>query len=253
MSKPLFVFFKMLGCGHCVTFYESPTLETSVWAQLVKDKELSSKVDFVLREWGISKNSSGGVENRKLPDEYKFVNYGPYFYLQNATDSTQGFEMKDVRRTHDDIKAWILGKLQSEPKLLSKAAPRTAPTNIQKPVPSHIKQMLDQKQQQAMEAQAHAGHQHAQSAPQLASVQQPTQVQQAMPVQQPRAYAPVQVQSVPQLPTQIQQEVQAKAPVQAPVPQPQAQSNTGPIKRMILKKQEEVLPARKFVAKNHRK
>lgn len=108
MSKPKFIFFKMIGCGHCDAFYGDPTEETSTWAQLKSDVELKKKVDIVLMEWN---------SHKPLPNEYSFVDYGPYFYLQNGLDSTQGFEMEGVPRTHDAMKEWILEKLRDEPKL----------------------------------------------------------------------------------------------------------------------------------------
>jgi hypothetical protein len=254
MSKPQLVFFKMMGCGHCVHFYQSPTLETSPWSQLVRDNELTSKVDFVLREWGISKNPDGTVENRKLPEEYKFVNYGPYFWLQNGQDSTQGFEFKDAPRTYEGMKKWILDKIQQEPKLTARAvsqAPqvRQAPTNIhssteQKNVPNHMKQIMNQRQVPVAQAAAPQQHQHHDGC------QHPVQ---AAPQQQ--AKPSVQVQHKP-----IQQQVQKTAqvetkdnPEQVAAPVLHQNNTSNGIKRMVLKKQEEPAPTRKFIAKNHRK
>lgn len=279
MSKPQLVFFKMMGCGHCVHFYQSPTLETSPWSQLVRDTELSSKVDFVLREWGITKNPDGTVENRKLPDEYKFVNYGPYFWLQNGQDSTQGFEFKDAPRTYEGMKKWILEKIQLESKLTTRAAAqppqaRQAPTNIHatgehKHVPNHMKQILNQRQvppsvpqvQQQVQQQVQTApqvQQQVQASPQVQQTQQQRiQAQVATPqqqVQQPQARAPQvqQPQRIVQQPQQSQQpQVQNTEQVQGPILH--QNNHSGGLKRMVLKKQEETVPARKFIAKNHRK
>ena len=131
MTKPIFNFFKMLGCGHCVSFYSKPSLEKSVWAQLNKDPELKSKVEFRMYEWGRQKQSNGELVYNKLPDEYSFVNYGPYFYLQNPTDPTVGFEMRTPNRSFETIKAWILQHVRSKPELVtaSQRRPRQMSTS----------------------------------------------------------------------------------------------------------------------------
>ena len=67
-NKPLFVFFKMNGCGHCVTFFNQ------TWPLLIKDSELRNSVEFVMYEWG---RGSDGQTFQQLPEEYKDrVKYG---------------------------------------------------------------------------------------------------------------------------------------------------------------------------------
>ncbi|MDG7050478.1 MAG: hypothetical protein JRZ94_04670 [Nitrososphaerota archaeon] len=126
-QKPKFIFFKMIGCGHCVHFFESPSKETSPWALLIKDAQVQAAVDPILIEWGIKRipDGNGGykTENHPLPDEYKFVNYGPYFYLQSANSAAGGLEMKNVRRTPEDMKKWIL---ENAPKYANAKRPEKA-------------------------------------------------------------------------------------------------------------------------------
>lgn len=220
MSKPKFIFFKMLGCGHCVHFYESPSKDTSPWAQLVSDKALTSKVDFVLYEWGMSKNARGEVERHLLPEEYKFVNYGPYFYLQHATDAANGLEFKDAPRTYESMKDWIL---KNSSMFVSQPAPRNAPANIRRAVAQYVTGQPP--------------------------VQQPAPAPQARPQVQARVPAHLQQtmkqQPAPQASPQIEK---VKAPVQHKL-QP-VQSSIG---GMILKRQNEPEPQRRFVARNARK
>jgi hypothetical protein len=265
-DKPKFVFFKMLACGHCVSFYEQPEREKSVWAQLVRDKDLSAKVNFELREWGWGQDAEGNRVMHKLPEEYKFVNYGPYFYLQNGLDSTQGFEMKDVVRTFDAMKAWILNKCNTEPKLVAKPVARnnsapvqptvqqspnivssglkanSAPPQIvmqpatgQKPAPAHILQMREQAAQQRAAVQA-------------SQQQQQQQHQQQAPTQYQVQQAPVHSQ-----PMQPQ--------VQATMPSPKAEADDGRnvvnrgsvIRQNIIQKSTEAPVGRKFVSRNRRR
>lgn len=115
-GKPKFVFFKMLGCGHCVQFFNNPTEETSTWAKLLKDPEVSSKVDSILIEWG----GVYGPDRQLLsiipvPPEYdsigpegKGVTYGPFFYLHQDGKAQNGIEMRNVAREFSSMKKWIL-------------------------------------------------------------------------------------------------------------------------------------------------
>lgn len=154
-SRPIFIFFKMHNCGHCVSFFSRPSPEKSTWAQLLRDQELASKVRFQLVEHGIKKNQDdGSVTRNVLPDEYKFVNYGPYFYLQKSGDASQGFEMKGVKRTFHDMKAWILKTIQN-PKIKGKTIsqkerkPRAPRANRmgsgKQPLPPHVLKRIEQR------------------------------------------------------------------------------------------------------------
>ena len=141
-AKPLFTFFKMLGCGHCVQFANSPTPETSPWAQLLRDADLQAKVTFVMREWGTTQNEAGQMVRTKLPAEYSFVNYGPYFYLEAFGNPSNGFEFKadnEHPRNATGMKKWILKMLASNASLTSKVqsvTPKkiTTTTRVEAPV-----------------------------------------------------------------------------------------------------------------------
>jgi len=273
MVKPKFLFFKMLGCGHCVTFYEKPTKETSVWAKLVRDKELSDKVDFVLYEWGKSKNSDGEVEMHQLPDKYSFVNYGPYFFLQSGADSeadmdkdttyAQGFEVSNVGRSYDEMKNWILTKLTNEPRLKAKAAPRNTPTNLaSQSLPSHLQHAMNRYQAPSPQVQSYQPA-PARATPQQRVQPQAYQTQQHQPIDGSQGN-PFQVNTPVRVASQPMQQQQAHArqpvvmehQVQAPAPAPQqnkfAATSTG-IEGMVLRKQAEEAPTRKFIARNARK
>lgn len=170
MSKPVLTFVKMLGCGPCNNFFGNPTPESSQWAQLVKDKELSSKFDFQLVEWGFSAESG---DRFKKPAHLDFVNYGPAFVLVDGNDKSQHLEYdKQQPKTAASVKKWALNNVQklnsSKPKPTTPGAPlafippNQLPPQLQKTV-----------------------------APQPQKVVTP-QVQVAAPVQPPK---PVQVQS----------------------------------------------------------
>lgn len=186
MSKPQFVFFKMHGCGHCTNFSDKPTPQTSTWAQLKADKELASKVEFLEPiEWGVKRNStSGEVTRAALPEKYKFVNYGPYFYLQNANDSTKGFEMKGVSRTHEGMKAWILEMLRTKPELSRGAAPTAAPpaSAVNANLPSNIQERIE-----ARRARVAAFQQQSQRSAAVRSTNPAATPEQAAPAASPVA------------------------------------------------------------------
>ncbi len=122
-DKPTFAFFKMLGCGHCVTFAEKPSAEKSGWAQLLRDPDLQSKVNFVMYEWGSVKNEKNELVRYKLPEEYKFVKYGPYFYLHASKNAKNGHEFKPGAdspykdRSAATIKKWILDNIKKDTSL----------------------------------------------------------------------------------------------------------------------------------------
>lgn len=121
-DKPLFIFFSMAGCGHCVNFKSS-----DVWAKLLRDSEVQATVNPVQIEWGFSKKSDGTLENRPLAQQYKFVNYGPYFYIHEANNAANGTEMKNVDRNNfESMKAWILttGKKHSKKPVTAAAPPQ---------------------------------------------------------------------------------------------------------------------------------
>lgn len=112
----------MLGCGHCEHFYEYPSKETSVWAQLLADPELQKTVDMQIIEFGMLK---------PLPKEYSFVNYGPYFFLQAPHTTVGGLEMQGVNRDFKSMKKWILSNVQKVMMVPKKRGiPRNAPNNI---------------------------------------------------------------------------------------------------------------------------
>lgn len=121
--KPVFVFFKMFNCGHCTQFAEMPTAEKSPWAELLKDQELQNSVEFVRYDFGIE-TKGGQTVRHKLPEQYSFVNYGPYFYLHSAEGVENGLEFTQAEaqkrgRTAQGLKAWIKENLKSNPKLSS--------------------------------------------------------------------------------------------------------------------------------------
>jgi hypothetical protein len=111
-DKPLFIFFAMTSCGHCTNFKSG-----SVWPKLLRDPEVQAVVSPVQIEWGFSKKSDGTLENRPLAQQYKFVNYGPYFYIHESDNPANGTEMKNVNREDfDSMKSWIIatGKKHSK-------------------------------------------------------------------------------------------------------------------------------------------
>ena len=130
-QKPVFSFMAMKGCGHCVHFYQSPTPENSAWANLIRDPELQKAVQFRMVEWGAGKDpETGKLMRYELPQNLKFVNYGPYFYLHAASDSSteplRGKEFKagegGYQRNPSDMKRWILDTLKANPTLFQPAA-----------------------------------------------------------------------------------------------------------------------------------
>lgn len=156
MSKPQFVFLGMDTCGHCVSFKSKPTPQTSVWSQLIQDKELQSKVDFVFIKHGFVKDEAGNTQRHVLPAEYDHVKYGPFFQLQPANYSTENRvfeEMVRVPRSLPSIKKWILDTLKAKPALTQKSAPKAKRTPVQKPPAKAIDvaprpaASVDQKQQ----------------------------------------------------------------------------------------------------------
>jgi hypothetical protein len=239
-------------------FKEKPTKETSPFAMLVRDKELTAKVDIVLYEWGMQKNPDGSVTNHQLPEEYKFVNYGPYFYLQHATDSTKGFEMKDVQRTPEAMKKWIFEKLASEPSLTANAAsapakivPKTVSAQPQvvsaqpREIPPHVQQMLDKraevKQQYVPRVVEQEEHQRlAQEASERREVQAAQQREQE------------------EIQAQQHQEVQAQAAQQRGIQQQrieqmvQSSAETESGKMIMTKSGAPEVKARRFIARNNR-
>ena len=142
-SKPVFTFGKMLGCGHCTVFAEKPTAETSPWATLVRDPELQKAVSFRLIEWGAGKDPvSGKMVRHELPQNLKFINYGPYFYLHAPSDSSTtplvGKEFKagegGYQRNPADMKKWIIDTLKANPALSQvSAAPSPQVTAVPQP------------------------------------------------------------------------------------------------------------------------
>lgn len=146
-QKPKFVFFKMLGCGHCVSFFQSPTPETSTWAQLLKDPAVSKAVDSEMIEWGgIYKDGKlqsvipvpTGYE--KIGPEGKGVTYGPFFYLHQAGKPLNGIEMNGgkVPRDFENMKKWILSNADTFKSKSEAPPPRSAavaPVRKQQPRP----------------------------------------------------------------------------------------------------------------------
>lgn len=219
-QKPTFVFFKMLNCGHCTQFAENPTPEKSPWAELLRDPELQAAVNFVRYDWGVEKKASGEMVQHKLPEEYKFVNYGPYFYMHDANNVNNGLEFKqgqDGPRTPAGMKKWILDTLRKDPQLSKarrvQATPLPAPVNAPKP------EVAPRNQRPGMLAP----NQHVQSLVQ--GKQHPTQrITPPSPPQQVQVPQPMpQQQMVPQVPQQVQQQrgsgqavkVVSKPPVRA--------------------------------------
>lgn len=139
-GKPVFVFFKMFNCGHCTQFAEMPTAEKSPWAELLKDQELQNSVEFVRYDFGIE-TKGGQTVRHKLPEQYSFVNYGPYFYLHSAEGVERGLEFTPAEaqkrgRSAQGLKAWIKENLKTNAKLTSSQAPVvTTPNPIQAPQP----------------------------------------------------------------------------------------------------------------------
>jgi hypothetical protein len=136
-GKPVFVFFKMFNCGHCTQFAEMPTAEKSPWAELLKDQELQNSVEFVRYDFGIE-TKGGQTVKHKLPDQYSFVNYGPYFYLHGANGPEYGLEFTPAEaqkrgRTAQGLKSWIKDSLKTNAKLTSSQAPQ--PVAVQAPQP----------------------------------------------------------------------------------------------------------------------
>uniref|UniRef100_A0A6C0CG75 Thioredoxin domain-containing protein n=1 Tax=viral metagenome TaxID=1070528 RepID=A0A6C0CG75_9ZZZZ len=120
-GKPVFVFFKMFNCGHCTQFAEMPTAEKSPWAELLRDSELQNSVDFVRYDFGVE-TKSGQTVRHKLPEQYSFVNYGPYFYLHNPNSVDNGIEFTPAEsqkygRTAQGLKNWVKDNLRKDPKL----------------------------------------------------------------------------------------------------------------------------------------
>lgn len=121
-SKPKFIFVKMIGCGHCVTFYQRPSKEESVWGKMLRDPELQRTVEFELIEWGNEKKSDGSVVVHKKPDFLSAINYGPGFYMHRAGNPKDGIEkVPKGPGPFDAMKQWVMS---NAPKLSgAKAAP----------------------------------------------------------------------------------------------------------------------------------
>lgn len=156
-GKPKFVFLGMDTCGHCVNFKSKPSVETSPWAQLLRDKELQSKVDFVFIKHGFVKNEKGVTERRPLSGMYDHVQYGPFFQLQSPDYSDNKakdtfVEMKGVVRNKNAIKKWILATLQQKPRLLQSLKKPADPVKARKPVraPTKVRAPISPKTKRAV-------------------------------------------------------------------------------------------------------
>lgn len=106
MLKPKvkFIYFSMYGCSHCYSFEKSPKPETSVWSKLQNDPELRKLLEFNQINFG----NQHGI-NRKLPIKYYFVEFAPYFCLENGERTS--CISRNIPRTYDTIKNWILENL----------------------------------------------------------------------------------------------------------------------------------------------
>lgn len=140
-DKPLLVFFKMFNCGHCTQFAEQPSVEASPWAEMLRDPEMQNMVEFVRYDFGIEAKN-GQTVRHKLPEQYSFVNYGPYFYLHNPNSVADGLEFtpsdsQKYTRSAKGLKNWIKDSLQKEPKLRSSVV-KQAPPPAKTPVPSPV-------------------------------------------------------------------------------------------------------------------
>lgn len=225
-QKPTFVFFKMLNCGHCTQFAEKPTPETSPWAELLRDKELQAAVNFVRYDWGMEKAASGGVVQHKLPEQYRFVNYGPYFYMHNSQSVDNGLEFKDSGpRTPANMKKWILENLQRDPQLAKARrvastplpSPQAVPAQAPRPTVLPQQQQNNNAQVPRIQPPAPQPFQNAQQMPQRQIRQLP---------QQTKPQVPQKVETPVEQPVQVPMvEKKAHVPgkairVQAPVAQP---------------------------------
>lgn len=102
MLKPTFIFFKMIGCGHCDRFY------ADVWPALSNDKYLNIKVNFKILEIG------GNAP--PFPEQYAKYNgkidYAPDFYLDFGNNVEAIHIPMETNRTYGDIKTWITENLK---------------------------------------------------------------------------------------------------------------------------------------------
>lgn len=131
-SKPVFIFFKMFNCGHCTQFAEMPTAEKSPWAELLNDEELKKTVNFMRYDFGVE-TKNGQTVRHKLPEQYSFVNYGPYFYMHQTDNVEHGLEFTPAEaqkhgRTAKGLKNWVRAVLAKDPKMATSGAlPVSAP------------------------------------------------------------------------------------------------------------------------------
>jgi len=125
-GKPTFRFFSKSGCGYCVQMKglrDDGTIDTSSpWEQLTRDKELLSKVKFVLYQYGPEKDpKTGKVINYALDKQYAGRFRGvPHLELFVDEDHPVNYEGK---RSYEDIKDWILKQLRSKKFAVAAAGP----------------------------------------------------------------------------------------------------------------------------------
>jgi hypothetical protein len=107
MAKPALIFFGMPWCPHCRRFEEGG------WKEMEKDVQLKNAVSLRKIDW----NTRQGHPIRPLPEEYKFVNYGPYFWLEAGRDANGkpvGLTFPTSERaTYENVKKWVASTLNS--------------------------------------------------------------------------------------------------------------------------------------------
>lgn len=136
-SKPNFIFFRMLGCFHCEQFAKSPSENESPWAQLLRDKEINAAVKLIMIEWGMTKKSDGTLESRPLSQSYKFITWGPAFYIHESGKAENGTVFpKEQPRSFADLKKFIL---DNSKKLTKNSPPQAAPTPAAAPISAERK------------------------------------------------------------------------------------------------------------------
>lgn len=111
----VFTFFKLYGCGHCVTFKGKEGDPNSPWEQITSDQDLKDAgVEFILFEVGTVVDEKTGRQIRHdLPDAYKGKIRGyPYLELRLPNSMDEGIHYTQSRQP-DKVKAWILETLET--------------------------------------------------------------------------------------------------------------------------------------------
>lgn len=108
-ERPVFLFFKQIGCPPCTAFYDQIYFSTDKkQVRLTNDKELKDIVDFRIVEFGLDpiKRVMKTIES-SYPDMVSKIKTVPFFWFHPPGQRDKGIECK-VKRDLESIKKWLI-------------------------------------------------------------------------------------------------------------------------------------------------